>query len=80
MGPFRELRMKKIAPRGIKDQKVYARYDIKDEKWLAPYGHKDEKDTRQLEYGFWSSPVEVPRQLEATRWMDFDFRVARVSF
>ena len=24
--------------------------------------------------------MEVPRQLEATRWMDFDFRVARVSF
>ena len=35
MGPFSEIRMKKTAPRGLKDEKK-----------TAPRGFKDDNDTR----------------------------------
>ena len=53
IGPFRGLRMKKTAPRGIKDHNDRASWTntgadgsfqaIKDEKGHAPCGYQDEK-------------------------------------
>ena len=45
MGPLRELRTKKTAPRGFKDKKKTAPHGFKDKKKTAPRGSvKDEKD------------------------------------
>ena len=80
MGPFRELRMKKTAQGGIKDERDTHHVGLRMKSDTRYMDLRMKSDTRLLAYCFWSSSVEIPRQLEATRWMDFDFRVARVSF
>ena len=74
------LRMKKTAQGGIKDERDTHHVGLRMKSDTRYMDLRMKSDTRLLAYCFWSSSVEIPRQLEATRWMDFDFRVARVSF
>ena len=49
MGPFREIRMKKTAPGGIKVHNDTRHVEIKDENDTRHVEIKNDNDTRQLE-------------------------------